>query len=427
MQDKLLWLAAGTGCISSVIIFFAAGSMTTLLADAVWISRQAQSAAVFLVPSITIAQITSDYHGSQFGDSVAMTSPVSSESAKKVRILIVPGHQPDSGGTEFNGLYERDVVVDIADTLATLLAQNPHYDVMVARTKTAWNPILQNYFDTHALEIETFRQSQILKMASHLADGSILPEADKVYHNDTPLPAALQLYGINKWTSDNGYDITLHLHLNDYAGRRARVVGKYDGFTIYVPDRQYSNAEVSKVIGESIAARLNAYHATSTLPQEDAGVVEDQELIATGSNNSADGAALLIEYGYIYEPQFQESSIRAVAVADYAYQTYLGLQDFFNDPISSTHGSISFPYDWAEVTANKNERGAGIYALQAALRYLDHYPPNGKSFSDCPISGKVGPCTRSAIKAYQNTHNLETTGTLGPKTRAALEKDLSTP
>lgn len=427
MQNKLLRLAAYAGCVSSLVIFFSAGGMTPLQDGTAWISSSAQSAAVFLVPSITVAQITSNYNGSQFGDSVTATSSAPSEPAKKVRILIVPGHQPDLGGTEFNGLHERDVVVDIADALANLLLQNPHFDVMVARTKTAWNPVLQTYFDTHALEIDTFRQSQSAQMQNHLADGSLLTPADQVYHNAAPASAALLLYGINKWANDNKYDITLHLHINDDAEHRASSAGKYGGFVVYVPDHQYSNAEASRSIGEAIATRLNAYHATSTLPQEGAGVVEDQELIATGSNNSVDGAALLIEYGYIYEPQFQRSSIRAVAVADYAYQTYLGLQDFFNDPISSTYGSISFPYDWSEVTANKNERGASIYALQAALRYLDSYPPNGKSFSDCPISGKVGPCTRSAIKAYQSAHNLETTGILGPKTRAALEKDLSTP
>ena len=129
--------------------------------------------------------------------------------------------------------------------------------------------------------------------------------------------------------------------------------GKYDGFTIYVPDHQYSNATASKAIGDAIAVRLNAYHATSTAPKENKGVVPDQELIATGSNNSAGAASLLIEYGYIYEPQFQEPSVRSAAINDYAYQPYLGLQDFFKDPVASAYGSNSFPYDWTTVTALK--------------------------------------------------------------------------
>lgn len=398
MQKNLLWFTIVAG----LTIFFVTDGTA-------WVTRKAEAAA-FFVKSVTTTQIQSAY------------AP-----AKKVHILIVPGHQPSLGGTEFGGVWERDVVVDIANSLATLLAQNPNYDVMVARSETAWNPILQNYFDTHALEIDTFEQSLAAQMQNHLADGSILPEADQIYHLTVSSAAARQLYGINKWTSDNGYDITLHLHINDDPEHRAGRAGKYDGFAVYVPDHQYSNAEASKAIGEAIAARLNAYHATSTLAKEDVGIVPDQQLIAIGSNNSASGAALLIEYGYIYEPQFQTVSVRTAAVREYAYQTYLGLQDFFKDPVSQTYGSIAFPYDWTEITGKKNEKDAGVYALQAALHYLGFYPPRGKNFSDCPVSGTLGACTRSAIMSYQRTHKLEATGLLGPKTRAALSHDLTTP
>lgn len=409
MQNGLLRLAAYAGCVSTLIILFGTSNVTLFEAKTKWLVQEAQSAAVFFVQSITAAQIQNNYQDAQ--------------SAKKVRILIVPGHQTDTGGTEFNGVHERDIVVDIANTLAELLAQNPHYDTMISRTKSAWNPILQTYFDTHALEIETFKQSQALQMANYIASGRFILEDDQVYHNTAPSAAALQLYGINKWTSDNEYDMTLHLHLNDYAGRRARSAGEYDGFMIYVPDSQYSNAAASRAIAEAITARLNRYHATSTLPKEDIGIVEDRELIAVGSNNSADGAALLIEYGYIYEPQFQESSVRSVAIADYAYQTYLGLQDFFGDPISPTFGSVSFPYDWSDVDAKKGESGPGVYALQAALRYFGYYPPVGKSFSDCPVSGVARVCTRDAIMAYQRAHGLEATGVVGPQTRATLSRE----
>ena len=408
MRNGLLWTATYAGCMAFVIIFATAGGGVYLREGVVWTVKETQTAAAFFVTSITAEQIQNEYR-------------------EKIRVLIVPGHQPDVGGTEFNGLYERDVVVDIADALAVLLTQNPHYEVMVARTKTAWNPVLETYFDTHALEIDTFRQSQTLQMANYIADGRFVLEDDQVYHNNASSRAALQLYGINKWTSDNTYDITLHLHLNDYAGRRAKRVGTYDGFTIYVPDHQYSNAPASKAVGEAVAARLNAYHATSTLPIENRGVVEDQELIATGSHNSVDGVALLIEYGYIYEPQFQKPSVRTVATADYAYQTYLGLQDFFNDQLSPTYGSISFPYDWSQADARIGESGPGVYALQAALHHLGFYPPAGKSFSECPVSGRAGTCTRAAIEEYQSAHSIEATGVLGPRTRTALEQDLATP
>jgi len=385
MRDNFFRLELSIVSMSLLIFFFAVGSATPLTAEAA---------------------------------EVASTTP-------KVRILIVSGHQPNLGGTVFGGVQERDVVVDIADSLAGLLSQNPRYEVVVARTKTAWNPILQTYFDTHATDILSFRQDQALQMVNNLANGSFKLEEDQVYHNTTSTEGAIQLYGINKWANENNIDITLHLHLNDDDIHRAEVVGKYDGFAVYVPDHQYANASTSRALGEAIATRLNAYHATSTLPIEDAGVVEDQGLIATGTNNSVNNAALLIEYGYIYEPQFRIASVRPVAVTEYAYQTYLGLQDFFNDPVKVTTGSIAFPYNWTAVTAKKNTRGPGIYALQSALHSLGYYPSPEKNFSECPISGVAGACTRSAIIAYQRAHKLAETGTLGPKTRAALKKDLA--
>ncbi len=407
MNNDLLWTAAYAGCMASIIIFFVVGETQ------VFASVRTQSASVFFVQSTTSEQIQNNYNNAN--------------TAKKVRILIVPGHQPNIGGTEFKDLYERDFVVDIANALAGFLSKNARFSVIVARDKTKWNTTLESYFKTHALEIETFMQSQKSQMQNYLANGSILPATGDVPHNNATATSSIQLYGINKWAGENDVDITLHLHLNDYVGHRANRTGEYDGFTIYVPDHQYSNAEASKAIAKAIAVRLNSYHATSTLPKEDTGVVEDQKLIAIGSNNSADNAALLIEYGYIYEPQFQEPSVRSVAFADYAYQTYLGLQDFFNDPIETSRGSISFPFDWTDVTAEKNQRGPGVYALQSALRHLGFYPPDGKSFSECPISGVSGHCTRSAISDYQEKHGLTVTGQLGPKTREALKRDLVVP
>ncbi len=440
MRNELVWFVAYAGCVASLVMFFAGNGIVPLRTGTEWVSKEAQTAAVFFVQSITVAQIQNDYQSvhvvvpvippnisatptaTPAVPAVSMTTP-----SRKVRILIVPGHQPTTGGTEFGGIYERDVAVDIADALAALLSQNPHYDVMVARSKTAWNPVLQTYFDTNALEIDTFKQSLAAQMKNHLADGSILPETDQVYHDTASSEAAFQLYGINKWASDNRYDITLHLHINDDSEHRAGVAGKYSGFAVYVPNHQFSNAAASKAISESLAARLSAYHATSTLPKEDAGVVEDQELIAIGSNNSASDAALLIEYGYIYEPQFQDSSIRPVAVADYAYQTYLGLQDFFKDPLSPTYGSVSFPFDWTKVTGKKNEHGPEVYALQAALHYLGFYPPKGKNFSDCPVSGVMRACTHSSIAEYQRARGLPANGMIGPETAAVLFHDTAGP
>lgn len=398
MQQKVY---GGLGCIALAAMFLVAST----------IAPPRTYAVVSSIPSVTAAEIRAKYHASE----------------GKIRVLIVPGHQPDAGGTRFGSVYERDMVVDIANALATFLKKNPRYEVLVSRDRYAWHPTLKAYFDSHGTAIDEFRRSLALEMVNNVRDGHFVLEEEQVFHNSATPQGALQLYGINKFAYDYDYDIVLHLHVNDHAGRRAREVGQYDGFTIYAPDRQYGNSETSLALARSLAARLNAYHATSTLPLENRGVLEDQQLIAVGANNSVKSAALLIEYGYIFEPQFQNRSVFTLAARDYAYQTYLGLQDFFNDPVKQTYGSITFPRDWSMVTAVQNARGPGVYALQAALHYLGFYPPASKSFVDCPISGKAGPCTRAAIERYQAAHGLSAVGYLGPKTRAALRNDLASP
>ncbi len=413
MKNSLEYVALVSGAVAAIVILSLPGSIAGIETSLNHISAEKQTAATFFVESLSVAQIQNDYR--------TASAPIE----KKVKILIVPGHQPALGGTEFGSVHEHDIVMEIADALASLLAQNSRYEVMVSRTKTAWSPILQDYFDTNAAVIDTFRQKQQRQMALYIANGSFILEPNQVTHNAASSVAALQLYGINKWTSENNIHITLHLHLNDHAGHRSDVVGKYTGFAVYVPDRQYSNANVSRAIGEAIAWRINAYHATSTLPQEDIGVVEGRGLIATGANNTVDNASLLIEYGYIYEPQFQNASVRSLAVADYANATYLGLQDFFKDPVATTYGSAALPYDWTNVTALPLEKGAGIYALQSALHYLGYYPPAIKSFSECPISGIVDACTTNAIKAYQRARGLEMISTLDPATRRAIANDFA--
>jgi N-acetylmuramoyl-L-alanine amidase len=399
------------------------------------LSEGVESAAVFFVPSITVKDLKNMYDGKtkqlayadkdiSEKDSPRSASVRKSSGNAKLRILIVPGHEPGFGGTEFNGILERELAVETADDLAALLDANPHYEVFVARTDSAWSPTLETYFTEHAADIEAFREEQANEMRKMVEEGSVSIETDQVHHKDAPSEAALHLYGINKWATDNNIDLTIHLHINDYAGRGRGVIGKYDGFTIYVPDHQYSNALASRAVGEAVAKRLATYHAASTLSKENEGVVDDQELIAVGSNNSADSASILIEYGYIYEPQFTKPAVRSLALSDYAYETYLGLQDFFGDSVKTDTGSMAFPYDWSMVQVTSGANGPGIYALQAALHYLRAYPPPGKTFSDCPVSGLAGDCTIAALSAFQASKGLEATGTLGPQTEAALAEAL---
>src|SRR5437867_127222 len=46
---------------------------------------------------------------------------VASTGLNKIRVLIVPGHEPDYGGAEFGSITERNLVVTLADNLADFL------------------------------------------------------------------------------------------------------------------------------------------------------------------------------------------------------------------------------------------------------------------------------------------------------------------
>lgn len=48
-----------------------------------------------------------------------------------------------------------------------------------------------------------------------------------------------------------------------------------------------------------------------------------------------------------------------------------------------------------------------ILALQYALLAEGLYPPRGKTVADCPLNGNYGPCTTSAISAFQERYALE--------------------
>jgi len=404
------------------ILFVLGGGVQQLAESPARFWGYAQTAAVWFVPGITTDELRVAY--AEASEESEIRKPQKKEapfaSVDKVHILIMPGHEPGKAGTEFNGVFERDLVVDIADALADILAANPRYEVMVARTKTAWHPTLAEFFTTRRNDILSFREEHKAEMETRIHDGTVQKNEEQLFRTDAPLDILVPIYGVNLFAREHGTHITLHLHLNDYGGRTGLQEGEHTGFSIYVPEKQYATAEASRNLAEHIATRLSAYHATSTLPSEASGIAEDQELGALGAYNTIDHASVLIEYGYIYEPQFMNPKVRSIAIADYAYQTYLGLQDFFQDPVENSRGSISFPYTWTALP----QQGPETYALQAALHYLSFYPAPGESFSDCPITGTFGPCTKRAVAAYQVARGLSGEGVITKETIETLTREV---
>ncbi len=368
-------------------------------------------AAVFFQPSITVAQLDQKYKKASSGQA-------------KVNLLIVPGHEPDFGGATFGDVKERDMTVDLGNYLAGFLKNDSHFNITITRDKQNWNPIFANYFASQWNSIVAFAAGQKAQM-QNLVNVGLVKTVTDAYHVDAPQDVALRLYGINEWANENNIDIEVHIHFNDYPRAHQNLPGEYSGLTIYVPESQYSNSSTTMAIASAVLKRLSKYNAVSNLSTENAGLVQDQDLIGVGSNNSADAASMLIEYGYIYEPQFQDPTIRDATLKDLAYQTYLGLEDFFGQSSQSAvaYDTLMLPHHWLKDLSknNSNLATADVFALQSALAEDGEYPASSQNKNDCPRSGIFGNCTVTAVNAFQDKYNIKgESGFVGAKTRTVL-------
>ncbi len=373
--------------------------------------------AVFFQQGITVAQLHTKY------DAVSQNT-----AQTKVRIMIVPGHEPGFGGTEYGGLKEREMTVDLAKDLQSFFQNNSHYEVVVARDKNSWNPDLEAYFKNHWDDISKFVKENKDEMIRLVNDGSVKKMTNGIIHNSAPHNAALRLFGINKWNNENHIDIAIHIHFNDYSRNDTSLPGEYTGFAIYVPEKQYSNSATTQAVAHSILKRLSKYNAVSNLPKENAGVVEEQDLIAIGTNNTLDAPSMLIEYGYIYEPQFTDASVRDSTLKDLAFQTYLGIQDFFGakKDASVVYDTLMLPYLWNQTIDKKSTDKSGVLALQSALTLEGLYPPTDKSKNDCPRTGKFGPCTLIALSNFQDKYEIKNEKDIvGEQTKKVLNSNYS--
>jgi len=358
-------------------------------------------AALFFPSSISLEELRSDYRDNN------------------LHVLIIPGHDNESWGTEYKNIYEADLTLAVAKYLTTLLRADPAFRVTTTRENGTYTATFKDYFENQEAAIKQFKKEKAVLMQAATQVG--FEERTAVIHNNVNRDVAFKLYGINKWANDHDVDLALHLHFNDYSGRRQNQVGRYSGFVIYVPERQLPNAKTSRAIAQPIFNQLNRILTVSDLPQESAGIVEDQELIALGVNTSLDAASLLIEYGYVYELPFRDEVIRDVFFQELAYQTYLGLKKALdpNFHVASEQESLLLPHQW-----NKNlgvgARGSkDVLALQIALIREGVYPPAGK---DCPVSSNFFECTETAVKAFQNKYNLRSHGIVDAMTLKKLNE-----
>ncbi len=260
--------------------------------------------------------------------------PIDPKKIPKIKVLIVPGHEPNFGGTEYSGLKERELNVVLAKRLFSYLDLDRHFDVKLARDDKEWAPEIQNYFTNKWDEINVWRKLMNSQMIALSQTGKVKIITDGPAHGVAPSASATKLYGINKWASENNYDLVLHVHFND----NPKIAGKpkFKGFVIYVPEKQYSNSEASVALGKDLMIELSKIASTSNHLQEKDGVVEDQDLIAIGRYNTLDSLGVLIEYAYIYEPLMLNPKTRDEYITNMASSTYAGLVNFFESRLNST-------------------------------------------------------------------------------------------
>jgi N-acetylmuramoyl-L-alanine amidase len=358
--------------------------------------------------------------------SLALTSTSSiptKQVTSPIHILIVPGHEPGYGGAEYRDLKERDMTFDLASYLYEFLRKSPEYDIHVTRNRYGWNPEFDQYFATEGESTTEFVQNKKAEMVSRFSDGSMIKVTDGVTHNDAPAPVAWRLYAINKWADEHNINLAIHIHFNDEVKHADGEPGQYSGFAIYMPDKQYGNASTSRDLARHLMYRLSSFSPMSNFPKEDKGILEDQDLIAIGAQNTSNYMSVLIEYGYIYEEKLANPATRQAALREMAYQTYLGLEDFYHkkSSIEGRYATTLLPHTWNVSYKKSQKPKVGIMALQKALTREGVYPPLGVSVNDCPISGVFGPCTKRALATFQANNNISGSGNiLDQTTRARL-------
>jgi N-acetylmuramoyl-L-alanine amidase len=302
-----------------------------------------------------------------------------------VNILIVPGHDDEHWGAQFKKTKEVELNRIVAQKLFDYLSREEGINPVLASDTKGYNPIFENYFNREKSAIEEFIKSSKENFSEKINEEDF-KDVEKNFHNVAPDDVIYRLYGINQWVNNQKFDLVIHVHFNDYAGRKSTKAGKYDGFSIYTPGKLFSNYDVSRKLADNVFNELKKVRPVSSLEEEQIGVIEDHELIALGANESLDAGSILIEYGYIYEPLFLDTKLRDIALDYFAYATYSGIKKMLNEnPASKEIQNV-------QVSKNKTTQANLIWQFNHGLEGA--YPPKNKTLRDCPILGYFGKCSQ---------------------------------
>jgi len=251
------------------------------------------------------------------------------EQNKKIKLLIVPGHEPNAGGASYGKINERDLNLQLSEILKNDLSKNTNIEVTLARDENGWNSDLKNYIETSSTTIMSWVADMKNKMLAKVNTGKIELINPNMKHNNATDEAVLYLYGTNKWIDENNIDLVLHVHFNNNPKYKGKP--NYSGYCIYVPDSQYGNASSSRIFANYLNDEISKIEKKSNMPQEKETIIPDQQLIAIGNYDTLKIPSAVVEYAYIYEPMMTSSSTRNNFINKAASSTAAAIEKYIED------------------------------------------------------------------------------------------------
>lgn len=245
-----------------------------------------------------------------------------------IKILLVPGHDNEIWGAQYGNVKEAAMNLAVATRIFNILKKDKRFEVYITRNQDGYIKEFADYFTDHKADIVAFRQNAKAEMQKEILSGSFI-QKENVPHQDASEEMAIKLYGFNKWANENNIDAMIHIHFNDYPRPNKWTLGKYKGFSIYVPDGELANWKESGQLAANIFTQLHTKYGTSTYEKELGGLIPDQKLIALGANATLSPSvrSVLIEYGYIY--RFRNSATRPGHYTTMANLTATGIKNYF--------------------------------------------------------------------------------------------------
>ncbi|MFA6340869.1 MAG: N-acetylmuramoyl-L-alanine amidase [Candidatus Paceibacterota bacterium] len=259
----------------------------------------------------------------------AKTDNVFTFGPKKIKLLIVPGHEPDAGGALYGNIKERDLDLALSLMLKDKLASHDDVEVTLARNENGWNKDLEEYVLNNETEIMDWVALMKEKMFAKVDAGEMKIIDPDMKHNEATSNAVLFLYGTNKWIEEKDIDMVLHVHFNNNPKYKGKP--NYRGYCMYIPEHQYGNFASSRIFASYLNEEMFKIEKKSDMPQERDIIIEDQELIATGNYDTLKIPSVALEYAYIYEPVMTSSSTRNAFMEKAASSTAEAIRRYINN------------------------------------------------------------------------------------------------